>query len=214
MRVWPAVLGWMLCGTAAYAQTAAPVVSKGYVEAVAQVAFGNVTSQSYGGEIGITVVPRLQIFLDAGHTRDTSPSTLGVSAQSIAGFLSQTQPNVTFHAKQPATFGLAGVRYGFPLSTAKVEPYLVGGGGVARLTRDVSFTIAGNDVTNTIPQYGVALGSDLSGSETKGMVTVGGGVMWPVWQALVVDFQYRYGRIFATEGVNVNRAGVGLGFRF
>ena len=201
MRVWPAVL-------------AAPVVSKGYVEAVAQVAFGNVTSQSYGGEIGITVVPRLQIFLDAGHARDTSPSTLGVSAQSIAGFLSQTQPNVTFHAKQPATFGLAGVRYGFPLSTAKVEPYLMGGGGVARLTRDVSFTIAGNDVTNTIPQYGVALGSDLSGSETKGMVTVGGGVMWPVWQALVVDFQYRYGRIFATEGVNVNRAGVGLGFRF
>jgi opacity protein-like surface antigen len=47
------------------------------------------------------------------------------------------------------------------------------------------------------------------------MLTVGGGVAWPVWQRVIVDFQYRYGRVFAAgQGINVNRAGAGLGVRF
>ena len=47
------------------------------------------------------------------------------------------------------------------------------------------------------------------------MLTLGGGVAWPLWQRVVVDFQYRYGRIFTEDqGTNVNRAGVGLGVRF
>jgi hypothetical protein len=39
-------------------------------------------------------------------------------------------------------------------------------------------------------------------------------VAWPVWEKLVVDFQYRYGRVFTSEGLNMNRAGVGIGVRF
>ncbi len=38
----------------------------GYVEAVAQAAFSNVTSQSYGAEAGFTVHENLQIFVEAG----------------------------------------------------------------------------------------------------------------------------------------------------
>jgi opacity protein-like surface antigen len=59
------------------------------------------------------------------------------------------------------------------------------------------------------------LGTGLSGSETKGMFSLGAGLVWPVWQKLVVDFQYRYGRVFTSgEGLNLNRAGVGIGVRF
>ena len=95
-----------------------------------------------------------------------------------------------------------------------LRPYVLGGGGVASVKQDVAFTVGGTDVTSNLPQLGVTLGSDLSGTFTKPMVVAGGGVMWP-WQRLVVDLQYRYGRIFADDGgINVSRAGVGIGFRF
>ena len=39
--------------------------------------------------------------------------------------------------------------------------------------------------------------------------------MWPAWERLVIDIQYRYGRILAEDvGINVNRAGVAIGVRF
>lgn len=64
-------------------------------------------------------------------------------------------------------------------------------------------------------QFGAVLGSDLSGTENKPMLTIGGGVAWLAWQRLVIDFQYRYGRVFtADQGTNVNRAGTGIGVRF
>jgi opacity protein-like surface antigen len=198
----------------AHAQSPAPAREKGYVEGVAQSAFGNVTSQSFGLELGFTLVSPLQVFVDAGYVRDVAPSDLGTSAQLIAGFLSQTQNNVAFSGKEPVTFGLVGLRYLIPASS-KLQPYVLAGGGVAQVKKDVSFSIAGKDVTSTLPQYGVVLGSDLSGTETKPMVSVGGGVVWNAWQTLIVDFQYRYGRVFTSDqGLNVSRAGVGIGVRF
>ena len=199
--------------TAAHAQSATTTDSKGYVEAVAQSAFGNVTSQSFGVEAGVTVAPRLQIFVEVGKTRDTSPASLGANAQLIAGFLSQTQSGVAFTVKQPVTFGVGGVRYGVPVG--KVEPYVLGGVGVAQVKRDVAFTVGGTDVTSNLQNLGVALGTDLSGSETKAMISLGAGIAWPAWQRLVIDLQYRYGRILTSdEGLNLNRAGVGIGVRF
>jgi opacity protein-like surface antigen len=215
MRVSAAgVLVLMAFSGAARAQSPAPP-GKEYVEAVAQSAFGNVTSQSFGGEFGITVLPRLQIFLEAGQVRDAAPDTFGLSAQMIAGFLSHTQSNVAFRVKQPVTFGLAGGRFAFPLQTSRLEPYVVGGAGIARVNRDATFTLGGTDVTSSLTQFGVTLGTDLSGSETRPMLTLGGGVAWPVWTRLVVDLQYRYGRVFIPDaGLNINRAGVGIGVRF
>jgi opacity protein-like surface antigen len=206
------IVGALALGGVAQAQS--PAASKGYVEGVAQSAFGNVTSQSFGAELGVTIAPQIQVFLDGGYVRDTAPSALGANAQLIAGFLSLTQSNVTFKGKQPVTFGLAGLRYLIP-SSAKVEPYVMAGGGVAKVKKDVMFAVAGNDVTGSLAQYGVVLGTDLSGSETKPMVTVGVGVVWPAWQHLNVDFQYRYGRVFTSDqGLNVSRAGIGIGVRF
>ena len=211
------ILGTLALSNVAHAQSATPPAgeaSKGYVEGVAQSAFGNVTSQSFGLELGFTIAPKIQVFVDAGYVRDTTPSDMGVSAQVIAGFLSQTQSNVTYSAKEPVTFGLGGIRYLIPAS-AKIEPYVMAGGGVAQVRKDVTFSVADSDVTGSLAQYGVVLGTDLSGSETKPMLTVGVGVVWPAWQSLVVDFQYRYGHVFTSDqGLNVSRAGIGIGVRF
>ena len=204
-------------GGVAHAQSASPAppaASKGYVEAVAQSAFGNVTSQSFGAEAGFAIKPALQIFVDAGMVRDAAPSTLGPAALLIAGYLSQTQSNVTFRGKVPVTFGVAGVRYRFKTSS-KIEPYVLAGGGMAQVKKDVTFSVNGTDVTSGLEPFGVRLGTDLSGTETKPMLSIGVGAVWPAWQKLIIDFQYRYGRVFTEdEGLNVSRAGVGIGVRF
>ena len=56
------------------------------------------------------------------------------------------------------------------------------------------------------PLRPVTIGSDLSGDVTKPMLMLGGGVVWPAWQRLVIDFRYRYGRIFTeSQAITVSR---------
>jgi opacity protein-like surface antigen len=214
------IVGTIALGGVAHAQTggSAAADDKGYVEGVAQSAFGNVTSQSCGVEAGFTVAPRLQIFVEAGKTRDVSTKAIGAAAQVIAGALAQTQSGVGFSVKQPVTFAAAGIRFSlFPAGESTVRPYLLAGVGAARVTQDVKFFVGGSDVTASLQQdpYQIVLGSDLSGSVTKPMFEVGGGVAVPVWKQLLLDFQVRLGRILAEdEAITVGRAGLGIGIRF
>lgn len=205
--------GFVLAAAIGSAQTSSEP-PRGYAEANIQSAFGNVTSQSFGGEIGITIAGPLQVFVEAGRARDVAAPEIGAEAQQIAAAVSQTQSGVAFQVRQPATFGVAGVRYVVPVD-APVMPYVLGAFGAAQVKQDVTFSINGADVTATLAQYGVVLGSRLTGSSTKPMLVLGGGVQVPLWQRLVVDLQYRYGRIFTTDvATNVNRAGLGVGVRF
>jgi opacity protein-like surface antigen len=205
----------VLLGGVAEAQTTAAGPGKGYAEVVAQSAFGNVTSQNYGGEIGFTVTPALQVFVEVGHTRNVATSPISAAAQVIAGALGQAaQGAVAYSVKQPMTFGVGGVKYLLPVGDSQLLPYAMAGFGAAKVNQDVTFSVAGSDVTGNLAQYGVVLGGDLSGGFTKPMLTLGGGVSYPVWQALVLDFQFRYGHVFGGQSINSSRAGVGIGLKF
>lgn len=190
----------------------------GYLEAVGQAAFSDVTSQSYGVEAGVSVRRHLQIYIDIGFTRDVAPASFSASAQTIAGGLSQVQSNVGYTAKEPVTFGVGGIRYSFQVAGSKAQPYLKTGFGLAHLKRDASFTVAGADVTGNLSQdqYGnIILGSDLSGSSNEAMFEFGGGLAVPLFNHLIIDLQVRYDRIFAEPaGINLTRAGFGIGVRF
>jgi len=218
MRVLVAgVAAWLaLAGLARAQSQGAP--SKGYVEAVGQSSFGNVTSQSFGAEVGIAIGTQLQVFAEGGQTRDVATRALSGAAQKMAGAISAVAANSGYSVKEPATFFDAGIRFSFYGSgTSKVDPYVLAGFGAANVKQDVKFTVAGNDVTTALAQdpYFIVLGSDVSGSFTKPMLVVGGGVAYPVWKQLVLDFQVRYGRVFAADqGINIGRAGLGVGVRF
>ncbi len=207
-------IGMLTVATAANAQTpAAAEPDRGYMEAVAQSAFGNVTSQSIGAEIGVTVRPSLQVFGSFGKVRDVATTEIGASAQIIALDLARLQPGaVSYSVKEPVTFFVGGVRYRIP-STMMLKPYILGGVGVATVTKDVKFLIGGADTTSSLAQY-VTVGTDISGDETKMMFTLGGGVVWPAWRQIIVDLQYQYGRISTDTAITVNRAGIGVGVRF
>ena len=210
------IVAWMALAGAAYAQLPASTAntsSKGYVEAVAQSAFGNVTSQSFGAELGATLADGLQLFVEGGMIRDAATSDISAGATEVALALGALQPAaVSYAVKEPVSFGVAGLRYLFS-GSARVQPYVLAGGGVARVKKDVTFQLGGADATGTLSQY-VTLGSDLSGTATKPMLSVGAGAVWSVWQKLIVDFQYRYGRIFDDTAINTSRAGAGVGVRF
>lgn len=210
------VIVWMALARGAYAQSPAATStasSKGYVEAVAQSAFSNVTSQSFGGELGVTLGDGLQLFVEGGMIRDAATSDISSGATQVALALGALQPaGVSYAVKEPVSFGVAGLRYLFP-GSARVQPYVLAGGGVARVKKDVRFQLDGVDASSSLAQY-VTLGSDLSGTTTKPMLSVGAGAVWSVWQRLIVDFQYRYGRIFDDTPINTSRAGAGIGVRF
>jgi opacity protein-like surface antigen len=192
-----------------------PAVEKGYVEGVAQSAFGNVTTQSYGVELGATVRHDLQVFAEFGRIKNVADTTFAGGAGAIANALAQLQPAaVGFSARRPVIFVAGGVKYR-PPTTLKVQPYVLGGFGFATVKNDVAFTLAGSETSaSALAQY-VTFGSDLSGQSTKPLLTLGAGVTWPIWQALLLDFQYRFGRIFTDEqATTTNRAGIGFGVRF
>jgi opacity protein-like surface antigen len=213
LRLASTLAGVLLLVTTAAAAQAPGGPDRGYVEGVLQSAFGNVTSQSFGAEVGVTVQPNVQVFGSFGRVRDVATSEIGTSAQTVAQALAQLQTGaVSYSVKEPVTFFVGGVRYRFP-TTTMLKPYVLGGIGVASVTKDVKFQINGSDASSTISQF-VTLGSDVAGDETKAMFTLGAGVVWPAWRQLIVDLQYQYGRISTDTAITVNRVGVGVGVRF
>jgi opacity protein-like surface antigen len=203
----------MALSGAAYAQPAND--STGFIEGVAQSAFGNVTSQSFGIEGGISVAPKIDIVVDLGVVRDSSPSSLGAAAQLIAGGLTAVQSGaVSYSVKQPIEFGMIGVRYTIPHS-GKLHPYVEFTGGLGRIKRDVRFSIAGTDVTDNLSKYNAVLGTDLAGTETKLMLGGGVGVVYDITPKFIFDAGYRFNHVSTDpEGTTANRIGAGIGIRF
>ena len=206
-------LGVLALGGVADAQSTAPDAGPTYVEGVAHSAFGNVTSQSYGLEAGRLVRPRLTVFGEFGQVADVSTSGLGDAAGVIARALAQIQSGVSYSVAEPVNFFAGGVKYTLS-SAGKLQPYALGGFGLASAKKDVVYNVDNSDVTSRLDGYGVVLGSDLSGSASHVMFVVGAGATLPIRGRLFADLQFRLNRIFADEAISIGRAGLGLGIRF
>jgi opacity protein-like surface antigen len=207
--------GLLMFAGAAGAQTPATASpDRGYAEAFAESSVSNVTSQAFGAELGVTVRPDLQVFGSFGQVRDVSTAEIAAGAQTIAGALAQVQSGaVSYSVKEPVTFAVGGVRYRFT-TASKLKPYVSGGFGVASVKKNVTFQIGGADASAAALAQYVTLGSDISGDESKVMFTLGAGAVYPVWQRVIVDLQYQFGRISTETPITVNRVGLGVGVRF
>src|SRR5439155_12185408 len=97
----------------------------------------------------------------------------------MAGALTAVQPDAGYSVKEPVIFGALGVRYLLPVP-GKAQPYVLGGFGLANVTQDVKFTVAGRDVTGNMQQYGIVLGTDLTGDFINPILVVGGGVSYSI----------------------------------
>src|SRR5437667_10585366 len=115
--VFALIVSTIALGGVVHAQTGASAApaDKGYLEAVGQSSFGNVTSQNFGAEVGFTIAPHLQVFAEIGKTRDVATSALGSNAQRMASALTVVDPATSYSVKEPVTFGTFGLRYLLPV---------------------------------------------------------------------------------------------------
>ena len=75
----------------AQAQTATGRAGRdAYVEGHVQSAFGNVTSQSSEIEAGVTVRPRMRVFVELGHVRDSAPEVRAASSPTSSRYFGTT----------------------------------------------------------------------------------------------------------------------------
>src|SRR4029079_3659347 len=89
------------------------------------------------------------------------------SAETIAAYLQTSQGKpATGTLEVPAFMAGGGVRF-MLMKPGHITPYFSATAGAARMSKRPTFTLAGTDVTSSLPSYGVTLGSDLTGEETK-----------------------------------------------
>jgi opacity protein-like surface antigen len=186
-----------------------------YAEFTAAATLGHKSDSSVGGELGYTWTDERQLFLELGQMGNVATSAVDERAQFIARAI-----GASASVAQKATYFDAGLKYRLA-ERGRWRPYGLVGLGLARVKTESNFTVNGNDVTDQLDQYGVLLGSDLSGSVTKFFLTLGVGANVPFGRRYLADLSYRFGRIFprggAIEddtGINTQRVQGGVGILF
>jgi hypothetical protein len=211
--LWIAVAAVLLWAAPAAAQ-APPDPTRWYIGGMAGGQAVQTLGGQVGGELGVRLNDRVEIFGEAAWLQNVVTRRRIQTAQTVASFLQQTQggtASATINA--PAGYGGAGVRV-MLTDGGSLRPYAVGEVGMARVTLRPAFMLGGTNVTTQLPQYGVTLGSDLTGQFTKAAFGAGAGVLVPrgTWY---IDASLRLTSI-RTDGqpTNVIRVGVGIGRRF
>ena len=176
--------------------------------------FGHTASGSAGAEAGYYFDDfGFGVFAEGGRMSNIATSQIDAKAKVIADRI-----DGTFQAKQPATYFDAGLVKRFS-PTHHITPYALLGIGAATVSNNVSFAVAGADVTSQLPQLGVQVGGDLAGSYTKVFVTLGAGGHMTLMDRWFADFSYRYGLIGKNavseyNAISTNRLQFGVGMKF
>ena len=169
-----ALLAGLASAVPAAAQTVAAPESQWFLGGTGGAAAVQNIGGAYGGEIGARVTDRLNIFGElVGQTDVATRRRIG-TAMAVASVLQASQGvAATGTVKAPAVLFMGGLRYVFHQS-GNLHVFVQGVGGVARVTFQPAFTLAGADITSQLAQFGVTLGADLAGTTTK--AAFGGGL--------------------------------------
>jgi len=165
-----------------------------------------------GFEVEATAVPTLK--------SDGPDARILASASSSVSFLptrGSTFPTGLFvNQSGRAIFFTNNVRVHIPTTAARIDPYVVAGGGVANIRHTVDF----NPIIFNVPGLGnissilPPIPNRLSTSDTSLALTLGGGVGIRAVSKLWIEADLRMFRIFDTEDENLGRFGVGVRYRF
>ena len=175
--------------------------------------FGHKSSGSVGVEAGGLISGPIGIFLEGGRMMNVGTEDLDARALRIANAV-----GATASSSYKANYFAVGVRVSPDLALS-YKPYVVVGGGMAKVQAETALAVNGT----TVPpeSLGVQFGSDLNGSENKPYFTIGGGVLYPFMKRFFADGSYRYGRIFPKtssiendEAINTQRVQLAIGVRF
>src|SRR5215471_3832381 len=146
-------------------QPSGPSVNLYYVGANTGVAVAEKASGIVAGEAGFRVWKNLDLVGELVWMQNVVTSTQLNNATTIANYLSTTQGQpATSNVEVPAFYWGLGGRWVFEQVTYhNVKPYVILTVGSGHTNIKSTFTLGGADVTGSLPQYGVTLGSDLTG---------------------------------------------------
>ncbi len=158
--------------------------------------------------------PKVQFSVEGGWFSSVVNGQRIDSAAVIATYLAQTQQQAaSATVKVPAGFGAVNVRYTV-YRKPKWDLYAIGGGGFAVTSPKTTAKLGGTDVSGSLSQYLVTVGTDLSGSSFGGLANVGLGASMPhgKW---IGDISYRMSPMFTKGGTTfVNRLNFAIGRKF
>lgn len=206
--------------TPAAAQPPASGSKKSLMDGVTvSLAFGPTFTHKTGGFVGAEITTKeyyenTSFSLEGGWMSSVVSKGRLDSSQAISDYLAQTQGQpASATLKVPGGYVALNARYRL-MTKPRYVVYALGGGGLGITSPKTTFTLGGADVSGSLPQYGVTLGKDLSGTSTSGLLNVGAGVTMPhgKW---VGDASYRFTPIFSPGGTTlVNRLDLSVGYKF
>ena len=206
---------------------------RGYIEGIGGFAVSaastspRVTSGDWAFGAGARIAPGLLAFGDAGRINDLTPSTSESAVTTTVTTLSSTDAvDVVGTTRMPARYALGGLRWQ-PRTARRVEPFVLGGVGVAHLTPSARFTftdgtLPGTDPSATPPNTGDDVTTQLStlgvftspAPSNALMLTAGGGAQFDLASHWAVDTEYRVSRISASTPLHAQGLAFGVGYRF
>jgi hypothetical protein len=129
-------------------------------------------------------------------------------------FLEETQSGaVEASIKVPVFYVGGGVRYVMHRGE-RYQPYGIVTFGLASSNRNSTFTVGGTDVTDTLGDYGIALGEDLSGTVNSAAGSGGVGVLIGSGQWYLDVGARMFNMGGGVSRVNGGRLVVGAGYRY
>jgi hypothetical protein len=187
-----------------------------YIGANTGVAVVEKTGGIVGGEAGFRVWKNLDLVGEVVWMQNVVTRAQLDKANTIANYLSTSQGQAaTSNVEVPATYWGFGGRWVFEqVNLWRFRPYVIATFGSGYTNIKSSFTLGGADITGSLPQYGVTLGSDLAGKSNHFATDTGAGALWATG-AWYTDFGVRLVSIGGQDQrTNVIRLVVGGGYRF
>jgi hypothetical protein len=190
----------VLLGTAFLLTTATGAAAQGasspraFVGGLGGLTFGTATSSAIAGQVGVRISRDLFVIGEVGRMWDVTPSEVSDDIETGIDFLEQQGIPVNLEFSVPAFYSFGGIRWA--QSGRRINPFVEGGVGFARLTGEVSGTIGGVNVDDFLEEFDAELG-DFATNEV--LIAFGGGANISLTPSVSVDAGYRYTHIFVDD---------------
>lgn len=143
----------------------APSVNLWYVGGTGGVGDVDRVSGFGGGEAGFRIWKHLDVLAEAGYTSNLVTRRELAKASAVAGLIQSSQGgSVGSGVTVPTAYAAIGARWVFEsISYKQFRPYVLLSAGGAEVNLKPTFSQNGANVTGSLPNFGITLGSDLSG---------------------------------------------------
>jgi hypothetical protein len=195
--------------------TAAPMVNLWYIGGATGVGVVDSASAEGNVEVGMRIWKNLDLLIEGGYAGNLATRREADHAGTIAAILQAAQGStVTSSVRVPSSYAAFGARWVFE-STSRYRPYVLVSIGGASVNLKPKFVLNGADVTGSLTNFGITLGSDLTGSYRPSAVGGGVGLLMPLGRQWYFDGSIRLLSINTDlQRTNLSRISFGVGRRF